>query len=88
MITRDVVSYDESQGSDLARAAQIADQVAQASTLSDYQRGKELKTLKRQRGNLAPFERSWPRLEHLPSDWLKIWPWTEISPGLVKAFVN
>jgi len=73
----------------LARAAQVADQVAQEQTLADYRQGKAWNTLKRQREDVALFEAFLAEAgvaisgmaEHLPF-------WSEVSAGLVQAFVR
>ena len=89
MTIREVIRLEDGRASNLAMAAQIADQVAQANALGDYRRGKEPKTLKRQRGDLALFElflaEAGAPTTNLYDD---LALWAEISPGLVKAFVR
>lgn len=73
----------------LAQAAQIADQFAQAEVLSDYRRGKAPRTLSGQREAIAVFE-TFLTEAGVPiqgmADNLALW--TAISQGLVKAFVR
>lgn len=77
------------QPSALAVAAQVADQFAQANILADYRRGKEPKTLDRQRTDLALFE-AFLAEAGAPTSGLAddLALWQDISPGLVKAFLN
>lgn len=87
-MTTDVILLPD-QRSALARAAQIADQLAQANVLANYRRGKEPKTLRRQCGDLALFE-AFLAEAGAPTTGLAddLALWTDISSGLVSAFVN
>lgn len=71
----------------LTLAAQIADQVAQENALADYRAGKEENTIKRQRGDIALFERflreAGAPMTNLSED---LTLWAPITAGLVKAF--
>jgi integrase len=71
----------------LELAAQIADQVAKEQTLADYRFGKEDNTIRRQRGDLALFEKflaeAGAPVVNLSED-LQLW--RPISAGLVKAY--
>jgi integrase len=89
MTPREVIRLEDGQASNLAMAAQIADQMAQANVLADYRRGKEPKTLQRQRTDLELFEAFLAEVG-APTTGLvdDLALWTEISSGLVKAFVN
>jgi hypothetical protein len=89
MSTREISGYDIDERSLLARAAQIADQIAQAHVLEDYRQGKEPKTIRRQRGDIALFE-AFLTEAGAPTTGLSedLALWTDISAGLVKAFVR
>jgi integrase len=75
--------------SELARAAQVADSIAQAQTLEDYRTGKASNTLARQRDDIALFEaylvEAGVQIAGMADD---LHLWADISQGLVSGFVR
>jgi integrase len=84
----DLTIYDGEQ-TPLARAARVADSIAQAQTLEDYRTGKAENTLARQRDDIALFEsylaEAGVGIEGMVDD---LRPWADVSHGLVSGFVR
>jgi hypothetical protein len=84
----DLTIYD-GEPTPLARAARVADSIAQAQTLADYRTGKAENTLARQRDDIALFEsylaEAGVGIEGMADD---LRPWADVSHGLVSGFVR
>jgi integrase len=87
-VTTDITIYSGDL-SPLARAARVADELAQANKLEDYRTGKAETTLARQRDDVALFEaylaEAGVTMAGMADD-LRLW--ADISAGLILAFVR